>query len=179
MKKVIFLFISLLHSLSTYSPNTRDVLLDEVVITSTRLYPIPLEIINHIKSHESFSPTRYSLAINNTKESRIYIGYGHSIRKGERFPNTISEKMATELLVKNYLEVFNIVKQEVVGRNRQHGVAMLAYNVGYWKLKKWRLWDSIQSNGDCSKWLEYCYFNGEPHDGLLERRTFEYNYFKK
>ena len=153
--------------------------LNVIHVISKRTYPIPLEIINHIKRYESFSPIRYSLAINNTPESRVYIGYGHSIRKGEIFPDIISEKEATRILIQDYLEVLNITKKEVKGINKQYAVAMLAYNCGYFKIKKWKLWDSIQVNGDCSKWLEYCKFNKKIHKGLLERRTFEYEYFRR
>lgn len=181
MKKLLIIPLLLVYlTTNTSEYKRKEVILDEIVVKSYRL---PQYIIDHIKEYESFSPVKYKLSTNNIiGYFTTYIGYGHAVVEGEVFKDTISELEAEELLVKDFNNIKNIINRsgnlEMLTDKQILAISLLAYNCGPYKIKKWSLWDSIIKGGDCSIWLNYCFFNKKRHKGLKRRREFEYKLFK-
>lgn len=177
LKQILIISILILSSLVVNSnklTKRKEVFLKEITVISHKI--IPDSIIQHIKDYEQFRAKSYYLG------KAHYIGYGHLIRSNETF-DSITEQQATNILIQDFLEIYNIINKETkllfLKKNEKIALTMLAYNVGYYKIKKWRLWDSIVNKRDCSIWLNYCYFNQKKHLGLYKRRLFEYKLFIK
>jgi GH24 family phage-related lysozyme (muramidase) len=98
IKKLIFIVLFLTISWPLWT-HTRKISNDMKLYTQQKerlkYESIYTEIIDYIKWHESFVNHKYHTGVDTDGWT---IGYGHLIKKGETFPDTISEVFADSLL---------------------------------------------------------------------------------
>lgn len=131
------------------------------------------EAIKHIKEYEGFRSKIYY----DTDGSKT-IGYGHHLKKSEKFAN-ISESFATNLLIKDLNKKIKYVEETTeLSNNKSLALGMFAFNVGNSNLNK-AIKNGLLKN--INKLKLYCNYtttlNGEKITKsslkLLERRKFE------
>lgn len=110
-----------------------------------------------------------------------YIGYGHKVRKGEKFGRrNMSEKEATELLRKDLKEMISFFSE--YGEDSLM-LGVLAYSVGPYrllgagkKIAKSRLLEKLESgNRDIrEEYLSYSKYKGRTVNSIRQRRIEEF-----
>lgn len=137
--------------------------------------------LEHIKSEEQFSPTRYVLF------GVPHIGYGHVIQEGETFPPIISEDEGEKLLfqdLKPAIQAINTYVSVPLTQNQFDALASFIYNVGPAAFAESTLLrllnegDYNQAAQEFGQWVKAS-INGEKQTvpGLVTRREFEKRMF--
>lgn len=117
----------------------------------------------------------------NTVAHWPYVGYGHRVKKGEKFARrNLTEKEADELLRKDLSECIALFSDY---GDDALVLGVLAYSVGPYrllgagkKIAKSRLLEKLE-RGDRdvkSEYLSYSKYKGRPHKGLKKRRLEEF-----
>ena len=116
------------------------------------------------------------------KEYYSYVGYGHQLKKGEKFTAEMTERQADSLLRADLWERFEVFKG--YGKDALL-LTLLSYNagverlLGYGKHPKSRLLRKIEA-GDRNIYGEYvsfCRYKGKVLSGLVKRRQVEFALF--
>lgn len=134
--------------------------------------------IRYIKQSETFQSVPYKLGIH------WYIGYGHQIKKGEKF-SEISEKKADDILNEDLMMMIQYASEKYnLFGSKALAVGLLFYNVRHSsitssvldsELKKGpKYWDEKKMR---ESWGKLCNFEGKEHTGLRKRREFEIKLF--
>lgn len=108
-----------------------------------------------------------------------YVAYGHRIRKGERFPDRLTEEDGDRILRKDLKEMCALFRH--LGKDSLL-VACLAYQVGpyrllgYGKMPKSTLVRKLESgNRDIYEdFIKYCHYKGKRIPSIERRRKEEY-----
>ena len=133
-----------------------------------------IEIIDHIKSSESF---RESIYIDT--DGSPTIGYGHHLLEGEVFDKVITEREATQVLINDFNKRVDLVKKSHnLDGTRAYAVALFIYNCGSGTYARSSLKTAIDNNEPIDKIIiQYSKYkkDGVYHfsSGLLARREFE------
>lgn len=116
------------------------------------------------------------------KEHHPYVGYGHELKKGEKFTAEMTERQADSLLRADLWERFEVFRG--YGKDALL-LTLLSYNVGvgrllgYGKQGKSQLLRKIEQ-GDryfYKEYLSFCHYKGKVLRGLLRRRKAEFALF--
>lgn len=163
MKKLLLIILCLTLNYTTNCGKGGDI--NEVTVFYGKV-EIPEFVIKTIKVSEGLSTKPYNL------NNHWYIGYGHLTTDSI---TNITVKQADSLLYRDLnLIIFNSLTFKKLARCQTVALTMLMYNCGISCIENSELFRMILNNEDISnKWLEYCYFKGKKHKGLLERRKFE------
>lgn len=140
-----------------------------------------------IPAQDTVQVSRWSLAIRCIKkyegwhgpECYPYVAYGHRIRKGEGFPDRLTEKDGDRILRKDLKEMCALFRH--LGKDSLL-VACLAYQVGpyrllgYGKMPKSTLIRKLESgNRDIYEdFIKYCHYKGKRIPSIERRRKEEY-----
>ena len=135
--------------------------------------------IDFIKKHEGFSSTVYNDSAGNPT-----IGYGHLIKKGEDYSNGINEQEAEKLLSKDLQNAVDAVNKKIevkLSQNQFDALVDFTYNVGINNFSKSTLLSNINSVNKItmSNFIDWKYAGGMILQGLIRRRTDEYNLYSK
>ena len=114
-------------------------------------------------------------------------GYTVKSGHGDKYHKTVKTRLDALKLLQNRIDsIYNKVGNEapILTRNQKLAVTSLVYNIGFAKLKKMRLWQSIkQGKTNFQDWIEICYFS---HNGkmvksanLRKSRQFEIELFNE
>ena len=130
--------------------------------------------VEHIKQYEDLRLKPYTLG------NHQYIGYGHQIKKNEKYLlNGISVMQADSLLHSDYMAAIKWVHNKLnLYGNQVLAVSLLVYNMGTTRVANSTLYDMIKFEQPLyDQWLKYNKFNGKPHKKLSERREYELKLF--
>lgn len=131
--------------------------------------------VNYLKRSEGFSSVIYL-----DTDGKETIGYGHHLLEGEKYTH-VSEEYATKILKKDLDKHIRFVERETsLTGNQSLAIALLSYNVGHGKCRKYIKNGLLQSK-NLSKILLYCHYktvrDGETvivySHALKKRREFE------
>ena len=114
-------------------------------------------------------------------------GFNSKHGHGDKYHTTAKTRLdALKILQMRIDSIYNKVGKEapILTRNQKLAVTSLVYNIGFAKLKKMRLWQSIkQGKTNFQDWIEVCYFT---HKGkkvksanLRKSRQFEIELFNE
>jgi len=131
--------------------------------------------VDFIKSFEGFKPYVYKdIAGLNT------IGYGHLIRKGEVFPETISEEEGEIILKRDLYKAERSILRNInvpLFDNQFNSLVSWVFNIGSGAIQRSTLrmklnrGDDIDDVGD--EFLKWVYAGGRRIKGLIRRRKAE------
>jgi GH24 family phage-related lysozyme (muramidase) len=128
-----------------------------------------LEItLNSLKQSEGFKSEAYLIS------NKWTIGYGHSIKKGEKF-NKINKEEATNLLEKDFYQIMYIIEEKIdLPDNKLFALTHFAYNIGVYRFFNSTLFKLIEKEKDIDKeLLKWSRMNGKIKNNLLKSRYFE------
>lgn len=114
-------------------------------------------------------------------------GYTVKSGHGDKYHKTVKTRLDALKLLQNRIDsIYNKVGNEapILTRNQKLAVTSLVYNIGFAKLKKMRLWQSIkQGKTNFQDWIEICYFNNNGKKvksaNLRKSRQFEIELFNE
>lgn len=140
-----------------------------------------------VPAQDTVQVSRWSLAVRCIKkyegwhgpECYPYVAYGHRIRKGERFPEKLTESDGDRILRKDLKEMCALFRH--LGKDSLL-IACLAYQVGpyrllgYGKMPKSTLIRKLESgNRDIYEdFIKYCHYKGKRIPSIERRRKEEY-----
>lgn len=119
-------------------------------------------------------------------DGHLTIGYGHLIKKGERF-SYLSKEDADSLLREDLTKSVNFVKKETkLKGNKALAFGLLVFNIGGNRFLKYLKQDSLLISKNIEKIKRYCHYkvfkDGQTltvkSKALLERREFEIFIYK-
>lgn len=119
-------------------------------------------------------------------DGHLTIGYGHLIKKGEKF-DYLSKQSAENLLREDLAKSINFVKKETkLKGNKALAFGLLVFNIGGTNFLKYLKQDSLLISSNIEKIKRYCHYkvfkNGQhltiKSKALLERREFEIFIYK-
>ena len=113
------------------------------------------------------------------RNSYPYVAYGHRIRKGEKFPVSLTESEGDSILRK---DLRKCVRCSVIWERIRFLVACLAYQVGpyrllgYGRIPKSTLIRKLEAgNRDIyADFIRYCHYKGKKIPSIERRRKEEY-----
>lgn len=135
--------------------------------------------LDFIKQHEGYSDKVYNDSAGNPT-----IGYGHLIKEGENFDKGITKEQATALLADDVKTAVNAVNDKVTSKLSQtqfDALVDFTYNLGAANFGKSNLLSNINAGKDITKenFTDWKYAGGKVVQGLVTRRTDEYNLYSK
>lgn len=119
-------------------------------------------------------------------DGHLTIGYGHLIKKGEKF-DYLSKQSAENLLREDLTKSIDFVKKETkLKGNKALAFGLLVFNIGGTNFLKYLKQDSLLKSSNIEKIKRYCHYkvfkNGQhltiKSKALLERREFEIFIYK-
>lgn len=129
-----------------------------------------------IKTFEGFSSKVY---LDTAKLPTI--GYGHLLKKGESFPNGVTQSQADKLLDDDMKTAVNAVNRLVkanINTNQKAALISLVFNIGEGNFKSSTLLKRLNAGesvaAEFDKWV---YSGGQVTKGLVSRRTKEKQVF--
>lgn len=137
----------------------------------------------YIKSHESFSPSRYYCLGNYPT-----IGYGHVIKKNERakyWDTEITKEEGVLQMISDVLEIEDylnkLVRLDTMFFTKQVAIIHLCYNIGVGNFSKSTLYKNIKNKGVVSKdnFTTWSLVKGKRIPYLERMRYWEYLMYKK
>lgn len=129
--------------------------------------------LDFIRRYERFSGKTYTCPA-----GRPTIGYGHVIKPGERFPETITVEQASRLLARD-LDTIEIYLSALFPAAPQHqfdALASFAFNCGLGALDRSTLLKMLRQGdmaGAADQFLRWDKVGGQPLAGLTRRRQDE------
>ena len=153
--RTLFLLTLLAFSLQSFapiiSPETQKDRTDRFLFNEwkTELFK---EVIEEIKHAEGLVLNRYKCPANQNT-----IGYGHWIRPGENY-TVITQEKATELLIKDFNEVFYYT-DENLPYNKRLAIAKFIFNIGIGNYNKSKLKTAILQGKPIDDLIvKYCHY---------------------
>lgn len=176
--KCFLTFLLVMIPVFSCAPNTvqnKDVRIKRILLKleNTRLYELTISEIKHAEG--------LKLTIYRCPAGQRTIGYGHCLKKEERFTK-ITNEQADSLLRADFQERLNYLPEKMAW-NKRLAIAKFIFNVGIGAYDKSRLREKVLHQEPIDIILKYCHYkkNGRyiRSNWLLEQRKFEfklYNY---
>lgn len=140
-------------------------------VTSINKYE---KLANFIKSHEGLMLTPYYCPGN-----FLTIGYGHSIKKGERLLS-ITKNQADSILMQDIKLAEKFVRSNTnLEGNKLLAITHFVFCVGSGNFIKSSLYQDIKNNRDIEQNLmKWCFIKGKFNNNLKNQRLFELQLYK-
>ena len=149
--------------------------------------PVAVLWVAGVPAQDTVQVSRWSLAVRCIKkyegwhgpECYPYVAYGHRIRKGERFPEKLTESDGDRILRKDLKEMCALFRH--LGKDSLL-LGTLAYNVGPFrllgsgKIPKSKLIRKLEA-GDrdiYKEYISYCHYKGRKIRSIERRRKMEF-----